>query len=213
MTPDKVLSKKQLKEISQLTIADYNERAQQFYEHTRDHDVSQNVEALLRHINSQPPLCLLDFGCGPGRDLKTLTRLGHQAIGLDGCENFCTLAREISNCEVWQQDFLQLDLPGLYFDGVFANATLFHIPAQELPRVLNELHTSLKPGGILLSSNPHGQNEEGWQRQRYASLHDPQQWQDYMNNAGFLLLESYYRPSGLPRQQQPWLVTAWRKQD
>ena len=39
-----------------------------------------------------------------------------------------------SGCEVWQQDFLKLDLPAQTFDGVFANASLFHVPAQELPR-------------------------------------------------------------------------------
>lgn len=205
------LNKNQLSEISQRTLADYNGRAQEFHEHTCDHDVSQNLTALLHHIDGQPPLCLLDFGCGPGRDLKAFTQLGHQAIGLDGSERFCVMARELSGCQVWQQNFFQLDLPPEHFNGIFANATLFHVPAQELPRVLSELHASLKTGGVLLSSNPHGQNEEGWQRQRYASLHDPQQWQHYMSGAGFSLLETYYRPKGLPRQQQPWLVTVWRK--
>jgi SAM-dependent methyltransferase len=210
--PVPALDNNQLSEISRRTIADYNDRAQWFQERTRDHDVSQNLTTLLRHINKQTPSQLLDFGCGPGRDLKTLSKEGHRVIGLDGCGNFCTMAREHSGCEVWQQDFLQLNLPDLYFDGIFANATLFHVPGQELPRILNELHSSLKPGGILLSSNPHGQNEEGWQRQRYASLHDPQQWQVYMTTARFTLLESYYRPDGLPRDQQPWLVTVWKKQ-
>ena len=205
------LNQEQLNEISQRTIADYNDRALWFHEQTRDHDVSQNLAALLSQINTQGPSRLLDFGCGPGRDLITFSKEGHQAIGLDGSEIFCAMAREHSGCEVWQQDFLRLDLPSLYFDGIFANATLFHVPAQELPRVLNELHDSLKPGGVLLSSNPHGQNKEGWQRQRYASLHNPQQWQNYMDTAQFTLIESYYRPKGLPRDQQPWLVTVWRK--
>ena len=166
MKPDTApkLNQQQLDKISQQTIADYNDRAQWFHEHTRDHDVSQNLAALIRHINRPGSSRLLDFGCGPGRDLKTLTAAGHQAIGLDGCENFCTMARVNSGCEVWQQNFLQLDLPNLYFDGIFANATLFHVPGQELPRVLNELNNSLKPGGVLLSSNPHGQNEEGFSR-------------------------------------------------
>jgi SAM-dependent methyltransferase len=52
-----------------------------------------------------------------------------------------------SGCEVWQQDFLKLDLPRGRFDGVVANAAVFHVPSQELPRVLRELHASLKPGG------------------------------------------------------------------
>ena len=69
------------------------------------------------------------------------------------------MARIYSGCEVWQQDFLKLDLPDSHFDGVYANASLFHVPSQELPRVLLELHTTLKPGGVLFSSNPRGDNE------------------------------------------------------
>jgi SAM-dependent methyltransferase len=57
---------------------------------------------------------------------------------------------------VWQQDFLKVDLPDKRFDGVFANAALFHAPSEELPRVLLELRATLKPGGVLFSSNPRG---------------------------------------------------------
>ena len=114
--------------------------AEDFREGTRDHDVSQNIEALLRHIQAEPPLTILDFGCGPGRDLQTFTRMGHHAIGLDGSQEFARMAREDSGCEVWQQDFLQLDLPAARFDGIFANAVLFHVPLQVLPQVLRQLH-------------------------------------------------------------------------
>jgi len=65
------------------------------------------------------------------------------------------MARVETECEVWQQNFLKLDLPGERFDGIFANAALFHVPSQELPRVLRRLHGALKPGGVLFSSNPH----------------------------------------------------------
>ena len=66
--------------------------------------------------------------------------------------------------EVWEQNFLKLNLPANRFDGIFANAALFHVPSQELPQVLLELHGSLKPRGVLFSSNPHGHNEEGCPR-------------------------------------------------
>jgi SAM-dependent methyltransferase len=66
------------------------------------------------------------------------------------------MARAHSGCEVWHQDFLKLDLPEAHFDGVFANAALFHVPRQALPHVLLELHATLKPGGVLFSSNPRG---------------------------------------------------------
>jgi len=208
---DNRLTEQELQLISRSTLDHYNTRAEQFYRDTCDHDVSQNQRALTQHIRTNPPWRLLDFGCGPGRDLQTFTAMGHQIIGLDGAEQFCTLARELSGCEVWQQDFLRLDLPHDYFDGIFANASLFHIPSQELPRVLQQLYDSLKPQGALLSSNPHGNNEEGWQRKRFASLHTPERWQGFMQSAGFTLQESYYRPSHLPPAQQPWFVTVWLK--
>jgi len=94
---------------------------------------------------------------------------------------------------------------------VFANAALFHVPAQELPRVLVELGAALKPGGVLFSSNPHGHNEEEWNRGRYGAYHDLETWRRFVTAAGFTELEHYYRPPGLPRDQQPWLATVWRR--
>ena len=121
------------------------------------------------------------------------------------------MARAHSGCMVWQQDFLHLELPGRHFDGVFANAALFHVPAQELPRVLRELHAALMPGGVLFSSNPRGDNEEGWNGGRYGVYHDLETWRRFVTAAGFTELEHYYRPAGLPREQQPWLATVWRR--
>ncbi|MBI4293649.1 MAG: class I SAM-dependent methyltransferase [Betaproteobacteria bacterium] len=200
-----------LQQISAITLEYYDKRAQEFEQGTRDHDVSQNIAALLRHIQGESPFTILDFGCGPGRDLKTLSAMGHVAIGLDGAAHFVEMAREYSHGEVWQQDFLALDLPDDFFDGVFANASLFHVPSRELPRVLRELHATLKPHGVLFASNPHGRNEEGWNRGRYGAYYDWPTWRACLSDAGFVELKHYYRPSGLPREQQPWLASVWRK--
>ncbi|MEE1894427.1 class I SAM-dependent methyltransferase [Metapseudomonas otitidis] len=197
--------------ISAITLDDYQRNAEGFREGTRDHDVSQNIEALLRHLGPGGPFDILDFGCGPGRDLQTFRRLGHRPVGLDGTARFVEMARADAGCEVWQQNFLALELPAERFDGVFANASLFHVPLQELPRVLSQLHATLRPGGVLFSSNPRGQNEEGWNGQRYGAWHDYARWRELLEAAGFQALEHYYRPAGLPREQQPWLASVWRK--
>ena|ERR1700691_2479426 len=198
-------------DISALTLAHYDQRADDFWEGTRGHDVSQNIAALLQAIEGKPPFAILDFGCGPGRDLKTFSGLGHLAVGLEGAARFAAMARDFSGCEVWEQDFLKLDLPELRFDGIFANAALFHVPCRDLPRVLKELHATLKPRGVLFSSNPRGENEEGWNRGRYGAYHDLAAWRNFMSAAGFAELSHYYRPPGLPREQQPWLASVWRK--
>ena len=197
--------------VSAATLQHYESRAEAFREGTRDHDVSQNIEALLRHLAGSPPFTILDFGCGPGRDLKDFTARGHVAIGLDGSASFAAMARAESGCEVWQQDFLALDLPAGRFDGIFANASLFHVPREHLARVLRELHAALKPGGVLFCSNPRGNDEEGWNGGRYGVWHSLDSWRRWMTQAGFTELEHYYRPAGLPREQQPWLATVWRR--
>ena len=193
------------------TLEHYNQRAESFWEGTRDHDVSQNIAALLRHIEGAPPFAVLDLGCGPGRDLARFRELGHAPVGLEGAARLAAMAREHGGCEVWEQDFLALDLPPARFDGVFANASLFHVPRAELPRVLSELHATLKPRGVLFSSNPRGNNEEGWNGGRYGAWHDLEAWRGFLTAAGFAELEHYYRPPGLPREQQPWLASVWRK--
>jgi len=205
------LNRQDLATISDLTLDHYNRRAEDFWAGTREHDVSQNIAALLRFIEGVPPFTVLDFGCGPGRDLKTFAGLGHIAIGLEGAPRFAAMARAYCGCIVWEQDFLKLDLPDKHFDGVFANATLFHIPSHELPRVLRELRACLKPGGVLFSSIPHGHDEEGWSDGRYGVFHDPATWRRYMSEAGFSELSAYYRPAGRPRDMQPWLATVWRR--
>ena len=206
-----MLTQKQLAEISSVTLAHYDQHAESFWEGTCDHDVSQNRDALLEHLDGKGPFRILDFGCGPGRDLKVFRQLGHEAIGLEGAERFVELAREYSGCVVWHQNFLRLQLPPDYFEGIFANAALFHVPSQELPRVLSELHATLKRNGVLFSSNPRGENQEGWSGERYGVFYNLKRWREIVTAAGFVEITHYYRPPGLPREQQPWLASLWRK--
>ena len=193
------------------TVAHYDRAAERFWAGTRDHDVSQNIRALLEAIEGPPPFTILDFGCGPGRDLAHFRALGHEAVGLDGAREFVAMARTHSGCEVLHQDFLAMRLPSGRFDGVFANASIFHVPSAELPRVLGELRGALKDRGVLFCSNPHGDNSEGMDGDRYCCFLDLATWRRYVAAAGFVELKHYYRPTGLPRDRQPWLATVWRK--
>ena len=205
------LSREDLRLITGKTLEHYTRHAAAFWKATRDHDVRQNIEALLRHIHGAPPWRILDFGCGPGRDLAAFRALGHEAIGLEGSPPLASMARKHSGCEVWEQDFLALKLPSCHFDGIFANASLFHVPRQELPRVLRDVRATLKPEGVLFTSNPRGHNEEGWIGGRYGAYYDLGSWRAFLEAASFAELEHYYRPAGLPLDRQPWLASVWRK--
>src|ERR1700687_2384684 len=110
--PSKPLEPHELDKIAIVTLAYYEQHAEEFRAGTRDHDVSQNIASLLRHIEGESPFTILDFGCGPGRDLKTFAGLGHTDIGLEGAAAFAAMARADTGCEVWQQGFHRACLAG-----------------------------------------------------------------------------------------------------
>jgi SAM-dependent methyltransferase len=209
--PKLPLDKPTLTTVAEGTVGYYARSAESFKAGTWDHDVSQNRAALLGAIETPAPHRLLDLGCGPGRDVLYFHSLGHEAVGLDACLPFVEMARAASGCEVLHQSFLELDLPPSHFDGVFANASLFHVPTQELGRVLGQLRDTLVPGGVLFCSNPRGQDTEGLHGDRYCVYHSLESWRAYVTGAGFVELGHYYRPEGKPRAEQPWLATVWRK--
>ena len=203
-----------IEETTQRTVSYYDQSANDYWLGTRDHDVKQNYEAFLgsiEHGGVKKPYTILDVGCGPGRDLAYFISLGHEAIGLDASPVFVEHARKLTGCKVLQQNFINMDLPDCTFHGVFANASLFHIPSGNLPNALKQLAAALKSGGILFSSNPRGDNQEGWQGDRYCVFHNYSAWANFMNQAGFVEIDHYYRPQGLPCEQQPWLSSVWRK--
>jgi SAM-dependent methyltransferase len=200
----------QLAEIEEMTVGHYDGNASAFWQGTRDHDVTQNYEALLKPFSDSQTLDILDLGCGPGRDLIYFKSLGHRPVGLDGSSAFCAMAREHSDCPVLHQQFLSLNLPQEGFDGIFANASLFHVPSQELPRILQELHAALRADGILFTSNPRG-SIEGWSGQRYGNYMEFEVSKSYLEAAGFVVLDHYYRPPGQPCAAQPWLALVSQK--
>jgi SAM-dependent methyltransferase len=201
----------QLEKIETLTLSHYNQNAEDYWNGTKDHDVTQNYTAFLGAFPKDKKLDILDLGCGPGRDVHYFKSLGHRPIGLDGSEVFCKMARAYTDCRILHQKFLSLDLPQNSFDGIFANASLFHVPGQELPNVLNNLHASLKSAGILFISNPRGHGE-GWSGQRYGHYMQIDTSELFLAKAGFGILDFYYRPFGKPIHEQPWLAILAVKQ-
>ena len=140
-------------ETSRRTVRHYAGRAEAFWEGTRDHDVTRiGRRSFVTYMETGHTI--FDFGCGPGRDVRAFSKAGYEVTGLDGCATFCDMARDYSGCHILHQDFLALDLRKESFDGIFANASIFHVPTEHLARVLVQLHTALKPHGVLFCSNP-----------------------------------------------------------
>jgi SAM-dependent methyltransferase len=202
-----------MEEHEKITIAEYQLTAESFREGTWDHDVSQNRDALIAAMPNNPGK-ILDLGCGPGRDLVAFQSLGQDVTGLDATPAFVAMAQQTANCPVWQQSFLNLDLPANYFDGIFANASLIHVPSKEMLRVLQDLQQSLVERGALVMSMVRG-NYEGLADRptgaRYVAGWEYDTLAPHLLSAGFKIVEKYYRPPGLPIEQQSWLVIVAQK--
>jgi trans-aconitate methyltransferase len=193
-----------------LTIEHYENNAEAFWHGTKDHDVSQNTQSFLDALPKNTPLDILDLGCGPGRDMQHFKSLGHNPIGLDGSNAFCEMAMSLTGCTTINESFVNMDLSNHKFHGIFANASLFHVPSNELLNVLKTLRECLLPDGILFTSNPRG-NQEGWNGQRYGNYLELEPSKAYLEQAGFDVLHHYYRPEGKPIEQQPWLAMVSRR--
>lgn len=196
-----------------ITIAEYQLTAVSFRDGTWDHDVSQNRAALIAALPRLPGK-ILDLGCGPGRDLVAFQNLGHDVTGLDATPAFVVMAQEAANCSVWEQSFLNLDLPSSYFDGIFANASLIHVPADEMLRVLQDLHQALVDRGVLVMSMVRGDYEGFSERPtgaRYVTGWEYETLAPQLLAAGFEVIDRYYRPPGMPIEQQSWLVIVAQK--
>ncbi|MCP5468317.1 MAG: methyltransferase domain-containing protein [Deltaproteobacteria bacterium] len=204
------LSDEQLDLIVESTLSHYDVTAEDFWEASKNHNIEQNYQAFLNVMPKTKPLKILDLGCGPGRDLRYFKDLGHEPVGLEGSETFCHMARKYAECEVWQQNFLAMELPNKQFDGVFANASLFHIPQQELPRILRELFSTLKDGGALFTSNPRKPHVV-WYGKHPGTYMEYEPFAKNLKDCGFEVIDHYYRPTDKPFEEQFWIATVSKK--
>ena len=197
----------------QITIAEYQLTADAYRTGTWDHDVSQNRESLIAAMQKSQGK-ILDLGCGPGRDLVAFQNMGYEVTGLDATPAFVEMAKQIAGCPVLQQSFLSLNLPSHSFDGIFANASLIHVPSSEMLGVLKHLHQTLIDRGILLMSMVRGDREGFSERptgSRYVTGWEYETLKSKLEEAQFQILHHYYRPVGIPIEECSWLVMVAQK--
>lgn len=198
-------------EISAVTLRDYDRAAEDYWAWTKDQDLTADYDWFLSFMPESGPLDLLDLGCGPGRDLLQLRQRGHRAVGLDGSLAMVRMARRYAGCPVLHQNFLSLRLRASRFDGVFASASLFHVPSDALPEVLARIYTTLRAEGILYTLNPRGRGQSGWAGDRYCTYHSLAAWRRLLRTAGFRERGCEARPRDADRAEQHWVAAIWQK--
>jgi SAM-dependent methyltransferase len=202
-------------EICTLTLASYEADAKAYQQATAHRAREADHALFFRYLALAFPTTaaydLLDVGCGPGRDLARFRALGHRAVGLDGCPSFVAMARAASAGLVLHQDLRRLRLVPSSFDGIFASASLFHLPQTALPTTLESLARALRPRGVLFTLNPRGADRTGFSGERYCCFLRFSTWRTLLGRAGFRLLDHEYRPLNQPRRRQQWIAAAWQR--
>lgn len=125
------------------TLEYYNRTAQDYTADTLHADVSGLYPFFLTHL--PPNATILDLGCGPGRDSKCFLEKGYRVLSIDGSEELCKIASTHTGQPVLCQTFEALDYTQ-EFDGVWACASLLHVPKTRLPKVLENISRALKKG-------------------------------------------------------------------
>lgn len=142
------------------TLAFYRENAHAYAEATASADMAAARDEFLRELPPRPTV--LDVGCGAGRDLKAFREAGCAALGLEPSPELCAIAAKRSGCHVFTALPTHLPRDWFQFDGLWACASLHHVPARDLPGTLANLADLLTPRGlfyIAMRSRPADEEE------------------------------------------------------
>ena len=145
------------------TLDYYDQAPEAFAAGTRTADMSDTRSRFFAHL--PPKGIILDLGCGSGRDTKAFLEAGFRVDAVDGSEELCALASAYTGIQVRQMLFSELDAADRY-DGIWACASILHLPRTELADVLGRVETALKAGGVLYASFKYG-TFEGMRSGRY----------------------------------------------
>ncbi len=152
------------------TIQYYDSHAREFISQTLALDVSAIMTRFLQYVPRGG--CILDAGCGSGRDALTFHRLGYCVDAFDASETLVALARNATGLPIKQMSFSELEERDRY-DAIWACASLLHVSLEELPDALTRLEYALRPGGIAYMSFKHGTGERTRNGRHFTDFDEP----------------------------------------
>ena len=189
----------------------YDDHAASFAENTVTVDFSEIRNRFLQKLN--PGAELLDFGCGSGRDTEAFLQQGFQVTAVDGSENLCRIASEYTGIPIRKMLFHELNETEKY-DGIWACASILHVPRISLPDILERMKKAVKGNGIIYVSFKYGTFERVRDGRYFTDLTEDS-FADLISQIDGLQIEDEWvsadvRPG---REEQKWLNIILRKTD
>ena len=153
-----------------MSIAYYNENAEAFFADSvaaRADDLHARFLPLVR-----PGGRILDAGCGSGRDARAFREAGFTVTAFDASAEMVRLATRHAGLAVIQMRFEDVEWRDR-FDGVWACASLLHVPRADLPAIVGRLVAALRQDGVLFASFKYGTEERDHHGRRFTDLDEP----------------------------------------
>ncbi len=191
------------------TLDYYNKKAEEFTKSTVDVEFTATQDRFLSKLPEKSTI--LDFGCGTGRDTKYFLEKGHDVIATDGSEEMCKYASDLTGIPIKLELFQELSDVEKY-DGIWACASILHLPKNEWKDVFSKMRTALKDGGVIYTSFKYSEFE-GDRHGRYFTDMTEKTFAEFMEDIHGLIIEEEWitadvRPG---RSDEMWLNLLLRK--
>ncbi len=191
-----------------MTIGYYQNHAQTFFDGTINVDMSALYQPFIQRLPAGAKV--LDAGCGSGRDSKAFLQMGYQVEAFDASSQMVALAQQHTGLPVRQMTFSDIAAQEQY-DGIWCCASLLHVPALQLPDIMQKLAYALKPGGIGYVSFKYGDGEREKDGRRFTDMNEARLTELLATVPGFELVTLWTTEDERPDRDEVWLNGILRK--
>lgn len=189
----------------------YEDHAAEYFKRTVAVDMSRLYDRFLALL--PPGGRILDAGCGSGRDLRHFVKCGFRAMGMDTSTSLVDLAKSYSGAPCIVGRLESMDFASA-FDGIWACASLLHLPKSMLASALRRIQTALVPCGILFASVQEGGGERSAPDGRFFSYYQPIEFISAVKDVGFVIEDAWVSEDVLPqRRSVRWVNVLARRND
>lgn len=196
--------------MDEATVQFYDKNAQAYIDRTSRADLSSILDRFLERIPSRGRV--LDYGCGFGRDIDYFESHGLKVVGVDPSQEMARIARLSTNAKIIVGDVFSLG--DEKFDGIWACASLLHVPQREIVAVLEALYRTLAPGGTFYASVRLGSLEHRHSDGRYFVDYQPDQFQLLLGALPWQSHELWLSPDADPqRRDLSWINWLGKKSE
>ena len=201
----------------EITRQTFNKKAPEYHQRTIALRPDDKTSFFLSYLSAQDSI--LDVGCGSGRDAKYFTEKGFGVTGVDLSEVMIEVAQENApQASFVIQDIEEMEFPEQSFNGIWASASLLHIPKNKMKTVLTDLYSFLKDEGVFFISLKEGEGEALHLDHRYGGLEEflsfykEDEIVSFLEEAGFTIVDQHTYPILNSYQTHPWITIVCQKE-